>query len=50
MKLESMLDAIALQYEKATPDERAVMPPFCKFFYDMAHTQKPLHDDDEVAA
>jgi hypothetical protein len=49
MKLESMLDAIVMQYEQATPDERAAMSPFCKFFYEMAQTQKPLHDDNEAS-
>jgi hypothetical protein len=40
-QLDSLLNTIAENYEKATPEEREKMSPFCKYFYDMAQTEKP---------
>lgn len=40
-----MLDAIVSEYENASEEERKLLNPFCKFFYDLAQTEKPQHNN-----
>jgi hypothetical protein len=40
--IDSLLDAIALEYEQASDEQRETMSPFCKFFYEMAQDNEPV--------
>ena len=56
--IDSLLDAIALEYEKATPEQREAMSPFCKFFFELekrrvvkdAETETPQYFKNTEAA
>jgi hypothetical protein len=40
-----ILDAILSEYENATEEQRELLSPFCKFFYDLVKTEKPQHNN-----
>lgn len=46
--IDSLLDAIALEYEKATPEQREAMSPFCKFFFEIAQDKGFIADGGAI--
>ena len=38
--IDLILDAIVSKYENATEEQRELLNPFCKFFYDISQTEK----------